>query len=316
MRALLLGLSILSTSAFAVNCGDTIYDQQVELTQDLDCSSQSGFAAIELKGTSTLKGNGYKIISPNTSTVVYAEGGTIRIKNVVLEGSSSARGIQAYNVYKLVANKVTASNMSIGVDYYAEPNFACKRVKIKNSTIQGNTFGAKIFSPNCEKAPRIKNSDFSNSTSYALNIEANKVRVRGEHNNVYTGSANGILLSGSEKVRVKNLNLADSNITGNQLYVFNSGSVKIRKSTFGNSNETAVSLYENAETIVSKSSFSNSDVGLRVTNDSVASNLLIKKSTSESNSIGVSVESFGATKFSAITIEENNNLDYVSVQNQ
>ncbi len=317
MKAIILGLSILATQAFAIECGDTIYNQEVELTSDLDCSSMSGFAALELKGTSKLKGHGFKVISPNTSVVIYAEGSEVKVKNTIIEGSESNIGIQGYNVGKLVVKKVTANNMRIGVDYYAEENFSCTRLRIVESDLSSNNLGAKVYSPNCEKFPLIKETNLSNSADRALYIEANRVRITGNHNNNFSNSANGMSLKGTDKVVLKELDLANSSIDGTQAFIYDSGVVKLRDSKFGNSAGTAVDMYEVDEVIVNRSEFVASGVGLKVASDSVSTSLTVKNSDSSSNiTAGVLAVSYGAVKFANIDTTENNSLDYVSIQNQ
>ena len=314
LSVLTLSSILMSASAFAVNCGDTI-TTKVELTEDLDCSSHTGYSALTLRGDGVLNGKGFKIITPNTNVGIYAEGNLIKVKNVVIEGNAQARAVQGYNVKKLVLNKVTANFMNMGVDYYSESNADCDRLRVSNSDLSSNNIGAKVFAPNCTYNSRFINSDFSNSSSTALVVSAKIVRVKGKHNSIFDGSANGLSLKGTEKVIIRDMDFSDSQITGTQIFVQSSKLVKVVDTVLGNSDE-GLHVYDSEEVIVNRSEVINANIGIKVANDRVPTSLDVKNSETGGNNIGLLVTSFGSTIFSNIAIDENNTLDFYSIQNQ
>jgi len=314
LKALTLSSILISASAFAVNCGDTI-TTKVKLTEDLNCSTHNGYSALTLRGNGILNGKGFKIITPNTNVGIYAEGNLIKVKNVVIEGNAQAIGVQGYNVKKLILNKVTANFMSMGVEYYSESNADCDRLRVSNSDLSSNNIGAKVFAPNCSYNSRFINSDFSNSGSTALVVSAKIVRILGKHNSVFDGSTNGFSLKGTEKVVVKDMDLSDSQISGTQIFVQSSKKVRVVDTILGNSDE-GLHVYDSEEVIVNRSEVINANIGIKVANDRVPTSLDLKNSETGGNNIGLLVTSFGTTTFSNIAIDNNNVLDFYSIQNQ
>jgi nitrous oxidase accessory protein NosD len=308
----------LSLPTMALQCGDSLNTDTV-MTEDLDCSSYSGYAALTLRGEMVLRGNGFRIISPNTQIGVYSEfGSKVKVKNLEVQTNSSAVGVVGYNVEKLVVRNVTVSGARIGVDFYAEDGFDCERLKVVDSTLTFNDYGIKVYSPNCEYSPNIKNTDLSNSKAYALNLKAKKVNLSGLKDNNFDNSENGIMLSASEIARVRDLDLSESGIPGTQVFVYDTAKVKVKDSKFGNSYE-GVHIYDAQEVIIRNIEVVNSYVGLKVATERVSTQFSGRKISSEGNeSAGVLLTSFSENKFSLIDLEESKNsiLDGAAILNQ
>lgn len=313
----LLLLSVFSFPAFALQCGDTV-TTTVKMTKDLDCSSYSGFAALNVKGNGILKGQGKKIISPNTSVGIYAEGQTVKIMDVEIQGSTEATGISGYNVVRLVVDNVKASGMNIGVNYYTEVEYDCDRLKVVDSDLSGNNIGAKVVSPQCEYFPRFARTDFSNSYQWALNLQAKKLRIREIQDNTYDGSANGLSLKASETITVDGLDLASAQIDGVQISAYNSPQIKITDVTVGNNQSVGIDLYDVADIEIRRTEAVGAGVGIKVATEQVSSKLLVQNSkTSQNGTAGLLVTSYGAKKLQSIDISKKNSfLDFVSIQNQ
>ncbi|MAZ47441.1 MAG: hypothetical protein CME65_02695 [Halobacteriovoraceae bacterium] len=301
MKSLSLFIAMLwSLSTFAINCGDTITSKTV-LEEDLDCSSYQGFAALTLRGDAILQGRDHKIISPNTSVGIYAEGNDIRVRRTIIEVSESAIGVMAYNVSKMVVNNSDISNARIGVDYYTEDEFACDRLRISNSTLVNNTNAAKVNAPNCEYTPRFVNNDFSSSKGFALDLVSKKIRIVEKQGNNFYGSANGLLLSASERVTVAGIDLSDDQIAGTSVYVYSSNEVRLRNLTLGNTEE-AIHIYDSSNIKIRKASISNTDIGIRVTNDQSDTDLLIARSD-VSGDIALLVSGYGSAVFNQVELK-------------
>lgn len=310
----LAGLSLLSTSAMALTCGETL-TSAVKMTEDLDCSGYEGYSALTLSENAVLKGGGHKIITPNTAVGIFARGNIIKVKNVTIEGAETAKGVEGYNVKKLILNKVTARDMNMGVDYYSEDNADCDRLRVSNSDLSSNNYGARVYAPNCEYNSRFINSDFSDSKITALNVQAKIVRILGKHNSNFDGSAHGFNLKGLEKVVIKDLDLSDSQIDGTQIFVHESDKVKIIDTVLGNAN-VGVHIYNSDTVIINRTEVVDSNIAVKVATDNKATNLVVKNSETAGNNLGVLVTSYGSTKFSNIDLSKRNIFDYVSVQNQ
>ncbi len=316
LSALLLGTY--SASANALECGDSIEVDTV-MEADLDCSSYSGFAALEIKGDAVLNAKGHSINTPNTSVGIYAEGGLIKIKNLDLSGAPGAIGIMGYNVRKLVVNKTTARDMFIGVDYYTSDDYDCDRVRVSNSDLSDNDYAVRVNSPNCDYTPRFVNSNFSNSKEYALYLTAKKIRINGLLDNDFTGSSNGLLLQSFEKTVIVNLDLSNSDIQGTQVFAYESPLVKIKDSQFGNNAGEGVHLYDINKVIMRRVSSINSGVGIKIANDRVGTEFKGRKITTNGNDIaGLILSSSNDIKFSSIDLPEESNsiLDFLLIDNQ
>lgn len=308
--------AILSTQAFALQCGETI-SSRVVMKEDLDCSSFSGYAALRLDQSAVLIGNGHKIISPNTTVGVYAEGNIVRIRDLKIIGGVNAIGVQGYNVERLVLDRVVASDMYIGVDYYTEVGFDCDRLRVVDSDLSRNSYGAKVVSPNCEYSPRFLRTDFSDSKEFALNLSAQKIRVREIHSNIFDRSTRGLLLKGKELIFLEGLDLASTQIDGTQVYAYGSEKFVARNMIVGSNSSEGLHLYDIADVNISNLQATNADVGIKVANDQVATDLkIVRTTTSGSSSIGLLVTSYGQTKFSNININRNNDFDYAVINNQ
>ncbi len=307
-------LNLISLSAFALNCGDTI-TTEVKMTEDLDCSAHSGYSALSLRGEAILQGNGHRIITPNTTVGIYAEGDTIRIRNVKIEGSETAKAVEGYNVKKLILNKVIATDMYMGVDFYSEDDQSCDRLRVSNSDLSHNTYGARVNAPSCDYSPRFINSDFSYSKQVALSLSAKKIRILEKHNSIFDGSANGFNLKATEKVVIKDMDLSNAQIDGTQVFIYDTKLVRIVDSTLGNAAE-GIHVYDAEEVIIKRSTILSAGVGIKIANDRKATKLLMRHTETEANNIGALVTSYGSTKFSEINIDDSNLFDYISVQNQ
>lgn len=307
-------LSTLSFSAFALNCGDTI-TTITEMTSDLDCSNYTGYSALTLRDDAILRGNGFKLISPNTSVGIYAEGNLIKVKNLTIEADATAKGVEGYNVQKLVLKNVTANNMNMGVDFYSEDYASCDRLKVVDSDLSSNNYGARVNAPSCDYTPKFINSDFSNSQITALKLSAKIVRILGKHNSVFDGSAHGFDLKGVEKVVIRDIDLSNSQIAGTQIFVYSTEFVKIKNTIVGNAQE-GIHIYDANEVKIVNTEAINAGVGIKVANDQAATVLEIKGSETAGNNIGALVTSYGSVPFTAIAVDENNVFDYISVQNQ
>ncbi|MAF77056.1 MAG: hypothetical protein CME63_05110 [Halobacteriovoraceae bacterium] len=322
MNRMVLGLSLLFTglsSSFALECGQVLNETTV-MTEDLDCSNYQGYSALKLTGEMTLRGNGFKVISPNTSVGVYAEyGGKVKVVDLEVQGNAQSVGIVGYRVEKLVVKRSKVSDVRIGVDFYAEEDFNCDRLKVVESDLSSNQYGIKVFSPNCEYAPNIKDTDLSFSKEYALNIKARKVRITGLKSNIFDGSKRGLLLSGSEIVAIKDLELADSAIEGTQAFIYDSGKVNIRRSQFGNNLSEGIHIYDAAQVRITNVEVANSDVGIKVATEKVATDFKGRSISSAGNTTaGVILTSYGDIKFSEINFKERRNdiQDTVNIANQ
>ena len=75
-------------------------------------------------------------------------------------------------------------------------------------------------------------------------------------------------------------------------------------------------VYDSEEVIVNRSEVINANIGIKVANDRVPTSLDLKNSETGGNNIGLLVTSFGTTTFSNIAIDNNNVLDFYSIQNQ
>jgi hypothetical protein len=288
------------------------------MTSDLDCSAYSGFSALNVKGNGILKGQGHKVISPNTSVGIYAEGQAIKIMDVEIQGSASAIGISGYNVVRLVVDNVKASGMNIGVYYYTEVDYDCDRLKVMDSDLSGNNFGAKVSSPQCEYFPRFLRTDLSNSYVYALNLSAKKIKIKEIQDNIYDGSANGLMLKATESITVSGLDLASAQIDGTQIFAYQSPQIKMNDVKVGNNQSEGIHLYDIADIELNKVEAVGSGVGIKVATDQVASKLVVANSKTSSNSAaGLLVTSYGPLKLQSINISNKNSfLDGVSIQNQ
>lgn len=308
--------ALFSTSAMAINCGDTI-TSTVRLKKDLDCSNFSGFAALILRGDGKLNGMGHKIISPNTSVGVYAEGNQIRVNNLKIEGAPTATGIMGYNVVRLVVDNVEARQMNIGVDYFTEVDYDCDRLRVSQSDLSGNNYAAKVVAPQCEYVPRFIGNDLSNSAITALNLSAKRLRIREIQGNILDGSTHGLSLTSSEQTLVEGLDLSSSQISGTQIYAYSSNNVIIRNVITGEAQE-GIHIYDAKNVLIQNTESINNGIGIKVANDSVATQLRIGQSKTQGNaSFGVLVTSFGAVKFSQIALPKNNQfLDNVAVLGQ
>jgi len=308
--------TLLSSSAFALNCGDTI-TAQVKLQKDLDCSSYRGFAAVILRGDGKLDGMGRKIISPNTSVGVYAEGNQIRVANLKIEGSAQATGVLGYNVVRLVVDRVEARQMNIGVDYYTEVDYDCDRLRVSNSDLSGNNYAAKVIAPKCEYVPRFINNDLSNSAVTALNLSAKRLRIREVQGNIFSGSMNGLSLKSSEQTLVEGLDLSSSQISGTQIYAYSSNDLIIRNVVTGEAQE-GIHVYDVKNVLIRNTEAINNEIGIKVANDSVSTVLRIAQSKTAGNAqFGVLVTSFGSVKFSQVSLPKNNEFsDNVAVFGQ
>lgn len=295
-------------STFAVECGDTITDK-VRLTEDLDCSSYQGFAALILRDNAILQGNNFRIISPNTSAGIYAEGGNIKVRSTQIIVDESSIGVMAYNVSKMIVNKSNISNARIGVDYSTEDEFACDRLRISNSTLTNNEFAAKVNAPNCDYTPRFVNNDFSNSKNYALNIISKKIRIAEKQNNSFFQSQNGLLLSASEKITLAGLDLSDDQIAGTSIFVYSSNIVRLKNLVLANSTES-IHIYDAADIKLRNVSADASDIALRVTNESQDTNLKIVGSNLVSD-IALIANSFGSATFNEVSTKKSNLLGAV-----
>jgi hypothetical protein len=308
--------TLVSSSAFALNCGDTI-TTHVKLKNDLDCSSFSGFAAVILRGDGKLDGMGRKIISPNTSVGVYAEGNQIRVSDLKIEGAPEATGVLGYNVVRLVVDRVEARQMNIGVDYYTEVDYDCDRLRVSNSDLSGNNYAAKVIAPKCEYVPRFINNDLSNSAVTALNLSAKRLRIRDIQGNIFNGSVNGLSLKSSEQTLVEGLDLSSSQISGTQIYAYSSNELVIRNVITGEAQE-GIHVYDVKNVSIKNTEAVNNEIGIKVANDSVSTDLRIAQSKTEGNvQFGVLVTSFGSVKFSQISLPKNNEFaDTVAVFGQ
>lgn len=321
MKKVILGLGILvsSYSSYALECGQ-ILSETTAMSEDLDCSNYEGYSALRLTGEMVLRGNGFKVISPNTQVGIYAEyGGKVKVRDLEVQGNSESVGVVGYRVDKLVVKNVKVSDVRIGVDYYAEADFNCDRLKVVDSELTSNQYAIKVFSPNCDYTPNIKNTDLSFSKNYALNIIAKRVRVSGFKSNVFDGSTNGVFLSGSEIVAIVDLDLADAQIDGTQAFIYNSGRVNIRRSSFGNNYSEGLHIYDAADVRITDVDVRNSGVGIKVATEKVATNFVGRRISSTGNSTaGVILTSFEDVKFSNITFKErqNNIEDVVNIANQ
>jgi hypothetical protein len=308
----LIMLMLLTSQVFAVECGDTL-TENTKLTQDLDCSNYSGFAALTLRGNTILQGNNHRIISPNTTVGIYAEGGDIRVRRTTIETNADAIGIMAYNVQKMIVNKSNISNSYIGVDYYTDDTFACDRLRISNSTLTNNQYAAKVIAPNCDYVPRFVNNDFSNSRQYALNISSQKIRLLEKQQNIFTGSENGLLLQASDKIKLVGLNLQNDGIIGTSIFIYSTDKVRAKNLVLGNAQE-GLHIYDAKDVVIKNTQVDNADVGLKVVNESVDTTVTIKKSDVTNSNIALIIEGFGSGQFTSVT-KQNNILDGYVVEN-
>lgn len=309
----LLFLSVFSAPAFAIQCGETI-TSTVKLTQNLDCSSYSGFAALSLKGNGILKGQGFKVISPNTNVGIYAEGQTIKVLDTEIVASSSATGIMGYNVVRLVVDNVKATNMNIGVDYYTDVDYDCDRLKVVDSNLSQNNYGAKVISPKCEYFPRFARTDLSGSYQYALNLNAKILRIREVQDNIYDGSANGLLLKASESIFVEGLDLAAAQIDGTQIMAYSSPKIDIKNVKVGENQSEGIHIYDVADVTLKKVEAVNSGVGIKIANEQVNSSVKVSQSSTSGNSIGLLVAKYGSAQFNSVNVSQGNAFaDAVSI---
>lgn len=309
-------LTLFSTQVLALQCGETV-SGRVVMTEDLDCSGYAGYAALRLKDDAVLAGKGHKIISPNTQVGVYAEGNLIKVKDVEISGNENLIGVQGYNVVRFVLDNVTANDMYVGVDYYTETDYDCDRLKVVDSDLSRNAYGAKVISPNCEYSPRFLNTDFSDSKQFAMNLSAQKLNIREIQSNIYDRSARGLLLSAKNRILVEGLNLADAQIEGTQIYAYGAARFVGRELSLGNNSAEGINLYDIADVDIKDSEIVNSVYAIKVANDKVATDLKIARTTtSGSSALGLLVTSYGSTKFSNIDLTRNDDLDYVQISNQ
>lgn len=305
---LLVSLSVFQV--FALNCGDSITGK-VQLEEDLDCSNYSGFSALSISGNAILQGNGHSIISPNTNTVIYAEGNDIRIRRTNIVGSANNIGVMGYNVQKLVVNKSTIDNAFIGVDYFTEDNFACDRLRVSNSNARGNQYAVRVNAPNCDYVPRFVNNDFSNSQIYALNLSSKKIRLIEKQNNNFSGSANGLLLNASELIRIKDLDMTNTGIAGSLIYAFQSAKLVVNGAKLSGAYE-GIHAYDVADVKIKRVVASDMQVGVKVVNESVDTNLVVRRTTTNNNNIGLLIEEFAGAQMNSVQLINNNFNDFVS----
>ena len=311
---LVLSMSLFSSSVFSLSCGDTITGI-VRMQEDLDCTDFNGYSALSLREDAILNGRGFRIITPNTSVGIYAEGNTIKVRNVEIQGNQDAKGVEGYNVQKLIINNVIVTDMYMGVDFYSEDYLSCDRLRISNSIVSHNVYGARVNAPSCDYTPRFVNSDFSNSGNSALSISTKKIRLLGKHNNDFSNSTHGFSLKATETIVIRDLDLSDSQVGGTQIYIYDTESVRILDSVLGNSQE-GIHIYDTSNVDIRRTEVGNTDIGIKVANDKRATDLLIKKTTTSGNSIGVLVTSFDSVTFSSIDVDKQNNFDFISIQNQ
>ena len=159
------------------------------------------------------------------------------------------------------------------------------------------------------------NSDFSNSGNSALSISTKKIRLLGKHNNDFSNSTHGFSLKATETIVIRDLDLSDSQVGGTQIYIYDTKSVRILDSVLGNSQE-GIHIYDASNVDIRRTEVGNTDIGIKVANEKRATDLLIKKTTTSGNSIGVLVTSFDSVTFNSIDIDKQNNFDFISIQNQ
>lgn len=309
LKVILLFVMCLS-NVYALNCGDTI-TTTVKLESDLDCSDYTGFAALIIKENGILQGNDFSVISPNTSAVIYAEGGDIRVRRTNIVGSENNIGVMGYNVQKLVVNKSNIDGAYIGVDYYTEDSFACDRLRVSNSNVRGNEFAVRVNAPNCDYVPRFVNNDFSNSKNFALNITSKRIRLVEKQNNIFTGSSNGLLLKSDELIRIKDLDLSDAQIAGSLIYVYSSQKLVVNGAKLANAYE-GIHAYDVAEVKIKNVLAENMEVGIKVVNESVDTDLKIKNSETNNNNIGVLISRFGNALFTEVDLVGNLINDFLA----
>tara|TARA_B100001971_G_C18268010_1_gene596150 strand:- start:5691 stop:6632 length:942 start_codon:yes stop_codon:yes gene_type:complete len=304
-------LFVLSLSnVYALNCGDTI-TTKVRLTEDLDCSEYTGYAALIIKENGILQGNDFSIIAPNTSAVIYAEGGDIRVRRTNIIGSENNIGVMGYNVQKLVVNNSNIDGAYIGVDYYTEDSYACDRLRVSNSHVRNNEYAVRVNAPNCDYVPRFVNNDFSNSKSFALNITSKRIRLVEKQNNIFDGSSNGLLLKSDELIRIKDLDLSNAQIAGSLIYVYSSAKLVVDGAKLANGYE-GIHAYDVADVRIRNVLAENMQTGIKVVNESVTTSLKVRNTETNGNNIGLLIAKYGNAEFSEVKLINNMINDYLA----
>ena len=303
-------------SSVALNCGDTLISNYT-MTQDLDCTGYTGTALRVVGNNIRLRGNGYRIIAPQSPVVLYVEGSNNRILDLTVEGGTSSIGIQAYNSPSLRLKGNTASNMRIGVDLTSDQLSFCGRQHILGNTIKNSSLiGLKLTRRECtEKGQgnRIKNNDFSDSQGWAINANAGRFWLNGNQNNAFDGSQNAVLISDSVRVRLRNLDFSTSSIQSDAVFVSNVDDLRVTNSNFSGTHNAGIGLhlYDVAKAVIKNVTINNRDVGLKlaIENRNLADIKLVNNTIKFNQSLGVLLTSFSASIYQRLLIKNSEIVD-------
>lgn len=293
-----------------------IISKNLTLTQDIDCTSSNRNVSVYLLGDQiTINGNNHSLkVSESANIAVYAQGKSITIKNLKIDGFIHQQGIVAHNVKNLTIDKVIASGQMEGIVYSADNEFNCQKINVKNSILSQNSINAlRVTAPHCANVKVLKNNDFSFAGDFALNINSKNFTLTGADENSFLMSQNGIKIKVSQSANIRNLNLAQFEIPSEEIYIEKSNKVELNSLIFGGGFEgTSLHAYDAKELMIKNSIFKPEYIGIKVANESYSSKLTIKNSEFKNHDLmSILLSNFGSIPFDSIIIKNNLFLDNV-----
>ena len=178
-----------------VSCGDVI-TQSVNIGNDLNCPTLTGYA-LKISGDNiTVNGGGHKIVAPKATAAIFAQGFNLKIKNFISTGNATGMALEAHNVPKVQISGNDFSNNKTGILIYADKAFVDGVVIENNKIISSIEFGVRLIYADSGMIsnPKITGNDLRNTANTAIYVQASEFEVAGSDNNNFYGSVQAYYL--------------------------------------------------------------------------------------------------------------------------
>lgn len=303
-----------NNSTNPLRCGSVI-SENMDLTEDLDCSNETGAALYFVGDGITLDGQNHRIIAPNSRFAVLASGPNLRIQNITIENTRNGPGLLAFNTPNIFIQRNTFRNNLIGLQIFAE-EINVPLVTISSNNLSSNSEFAIAVGQSGTGAvylPSIQSNDLSLSGQYAIAANSNAISLRGADQNIFAGSNGGIYLSGGN-AEITGFDFSNEGIPGAVVFASDALSVHLSNSTLSSSGTPSsqnlcygAHLYRVKEITVQDVSVSEMDVGIKLATDSgISPNAEIAHSSFVRTTFaGLWFQSYDNTPFGTLLIHDN-----------
>lgn len=211
-----------------IQCGDTI-TVSVALREDLNCPDTRDYA-IKIAGDNiTVDGRGFKIRAPQAVAGIFAQGSSITLRNLHIQGIEAGSGVFAVDTERLKVQANDFSGNQMGLVLYAQQKHLSQVQIINNVIRQSQLFAIRTMqeAPGVIDLPQIRRNDLSLSGSYALHIQARRFELGVNSVNNFWGSMNGLYFS-EGSLYLEGQDFSSANILRTQVSVNNANLLRGR----------------------------------------------------------------------------------------